>query len=106
MNHICNSFVLQFTGCLILIILLELSVGIAAAAMRPNVEGTMKTHLRASFIKNKSTKEEDSTYREFWDRIQNNVSIYLLNHQQASIFLSTTVDLSTDDSCSSNIFTF
>ncbi|XP_049866829.1 23 kDa integral membrane protein-like [Pectinophora gossypiella] len=59
-----------FAGCLIIIILLELSVGIAAAALRPQIEGTMKTQLRASFIKNKSTREEDSSYREFWDRIQ------------------------------------
>ncbi|XP_026329558.1 23 kDa integral membrane protein-like [Hyposmocoma kahamanoa] len=59
-----------FAGCLIVIILLELSVGIAAAALRPQIEGSMKTQLRASFIKNKSTKEEDSTYVEFWDRIQ------------------------------------
>ncbi|CAH0604393.1 unnamed protein product [Chrysodeixis includens] len=59
-----------FVGCLIIIILLELSVGIAAASLRPQLEGTLKTQLRASFIKNKSTKEEDSTYREFWDRIQ------------------------------------
>ncbi|XP_041977063.1 23 kDa integral membrane protein-like [Aricia agestis] len=62
-----------FAGCLIIIILLELSVGIAAAALRPQIEGTLKTQLRASFIKNKSTKEEDSTYREFWDRIQSNL---------------------------------
>ncbi|XP_045785697.1 23 kDa integral membrane protein-like [Maniola jurtina] len=59
-----------FAGCLILIILLELSVGIAAAALRPQLEGTMKTQLRASFIKNKSSREEDSTYKEFWDNIQ------------------------------------
>ncbi|KAJ2952532.1 hypothetical protein O0L34_g6850 [Tuta absoluta] len=59
-----------FAGCLIVIILLELSVGIAAAALRPQIEGTMKTQLRASFIKNKSTRDEDSTSREFWDRIQ------------------------------------
>ncbi|XP_046964544.1 23 kDa integral membrane protein-like [Vanessa cardui] len=62
-----------FAGCLIIIILLELSVGIAAAALRPQIEGTMKTQLRASFIKNKSTREEDSTYREFWDRVQSNL---------------------------------
>ncbi|CAH3887701.1 23 kDa integral membrane protein-like [Pieris brassicae] len=62
-----------FVGLLILIILLELSVGIAAAALRPQIEGTMKTQLRASFIKNKSTREEDSVYREFWDKIQNNL---------------------------------
>ncbi|XP_032513513.1 23 kDa integral membrane protein-like [Danaus plexippus] len=62
-----------FAGCLIIIILLELSVGIAAAALRPQIEGTMKTQLRASFIKNKSTREEDSTYREFWDRIQSSL---------------------------------
>ncbi|KPJ07953.1 Tetraspanin-6 [Papilio machaon] len=61
-----------FAGCLIIIILLELSVGIAAAALRPQIEGTMKTQLRASFIKNKSTREEDSVYREFWDRVQSN----------------------------------
>ncbi|KOB66627.1 Tetraspanin, partial [Operophtera brumata] len=61
-----------FVGCLIIIILLELSVGIAAAALRPQIEETMKNQLRASFIKNKSVKEEDSTYREFWDKIQNN----------------------------------
>lgn len=59
-----------FVGCLIIIILLELSVGIAAAALRPQIESTLKSQLRASFIKNKSTKEEDSTYREFWDRVQ------------------------------------
>ncbi|XP_050665073.1 23 kDa integral membrane protein-like [Leptidea sinapis] len=59
-----------FVGCLILIILLELSVGIAAAALRPQIEGTMKSQLRASFIKNKSVRDEDSTYREFWDKIQ------------------------------------
>lgn len=68
------TFILQFVGCLIIIILLELSVGIAAASLRPQLEGTLKTQLRASFIKNKSTKEEDSTYREFWDRIQTSVS--------------------------------
>ncbi|XP_022819408.1 23 kDa integral membrane protein-like [Spodoptera litura] len=60
----------MFVGCLIIIILLELSVGIAAAALRPQIESTLKSQLRASFIKNKSTKEEDSTYREFWDRVQ------------------------------------
>ncbi|CAH2086830.1 unnamed protein product [Euphydryas editha] len=62
-----------FAGCLIVIILLELSVGIAAAALRPQIEGTLKTQLRASFIKNKSTREEDSTYREFWDRVQSSL---------------------------------
>ncbi|XP_013182013.1 PREDICTED: 23 kDa integral membrane protein-like [Papilio xuthus] len=62
-----------FAGCLIIIILLELSVGIAAAALRPQIEGTMKTQLRASFIKNKSTREEDSVYREFWDRVQSSL---------------------------------
>ncbi|XP_050345186.1 23 kDa integral membrane protein-like [Nymphalis io] len=62
-----------FAGFLILIILLELSVGIAAASLRPQIEGTLKTQLRASFIKNKSTREEDSTYREFWDRVQRNL---------------------------------
>ncbi|XP_072943997.1 23 kDa integral membrane protein-like [Epargyreus clarus] len=59
-----------FAGCLIVIILLELSMGIAAAALRPQIEGSMKTQLRASFIKNKSTREEDTAHREFWDRIQ------------------------------------
>ncbi|CAG9095840.1 hypothetical protein JYU34_007055 [Plutella xylostella] len=62
-----------YVGCLIIIILLELSVGIAAAALRPQLEGTMKTQLRASFIKNKSTRDEDSAHREFWDRIQSNL---------------------------------
>lgn len=38
----------------------------------------MKTQLRASFIKNKSTKEEDSSYREFWDKIQTTVSFWFL----------------------------
>lgn len=61
-----------------MIILLELSVGIAAAALRPQIEGSLKTQLRASFIKNKSTKEEDSTYVEFWDRIQSTVSKKLI----------------------------
>ncbi|CAB3251986.1 unnamed protein product [Arctia plantaginis] len=62
-----------FAGFLIVIILLELSVGIAAAALRPQIEGTLKTQLRSSFIKNKSTKDEDDTYKEFWDRIQSNL---------------------------------
>lgn len=62
-----------FAGCLIIIILLELSVGIAAAALRPQLESQMKSQLRASFIKNKSAKAEDTTYREFWDKIQNNL---------------------------------
>ncbi|KAL4714015.1 hypothetical protein ACJJTC_008369 [Scirpophaga incertulas] len=64
-----------FAGCLILIILLELSVGIAAAALRPQIEDKMKHQLRSSFIKNKSTREEDSFYRDFWDKIQSNVTI-------------------------------
>lgn len=59
-----------FAGCLIIIILLELSVGIAAAALRPQIESTMKTQLRSSFIKNKSTRDEDSAHRDFWDKIQ------------------------------------
>ncbi|KAI8435319.1 hypothetical protein MSG28_003647 [Choristoneura fumiferana] len=62
-----------FVGCLILIILLELSVGIAAAALRPQIEGSLKANLRGSFIKNKSPSEEDSLYKDFWDRIQSNL---------------------------------
>lgn len=62
-----------FAGCLIIIILLELSVGIAAAALRPQIEKGMKEQLRGSFIRNKSSKEEDSSIRDFWDRIQSNL---------------------------------
>ncbi|CAH0692556.1 unnamed protein product [Chilo suppressalis] len=62
-----------FAGCLIIIILLELSVGIAAAALRPQIEVGLKQQLRSSFIKNKSTREEDSHYRDFWDKIQSNL---------------------------------
>lgn len=62
-----------FAGCLIVIIILELSVGIAAAALRPQIEGTLKSQLRASFIKNKSTKEENDTYKDFWDKIQSSL---------------------------------
>ncbi|XP_063821497.1 23 kDa integral membrane protein-like [Ostrinia nubilalis] len=68
-----------FAGCLIIIILLELSVGIAAAALRPQIEGSMKKQLRASFIKNKSIREEDSYYRTFWDRIQSNMECCGIN---------------------------
>ncbi|XP_053625897.1 23 kDa integral membrane protein-like [Plodia interpunctella] len=62
-----------FAGCLIVIILMELSVGIAAATLRPQIESSMKTQLRASFIKNKSAKEEDSSYKDFWDRVQSSL---------------------------------
>ncbi|XP_063531303.1 23 kDa integral membrane protein-like [Cydia strobilella] len=62
-----------FVGLLIIIILLELSVGIAAAALRPQIEESMKANLRKSFINNKSLREEDNDYRAFWDRIQSNL---------------------------------
>ncbi|GBP67917.1 Tetraspanin-6 [Eumeta japonica] len=59
-----------FAACLIVIILLELSVSVAATVMRPKFEETMKNQLRDSFYKNKSAKDENTSHKNFWDTIQ------------------------------------